>query len=285
MRTDTEMTALILEVARRDERVRAVLLGGSRVDPQAIHDRYSDFDVAYYVRDLPSFIRNPGWIDVFGQRLILQCPDDWHTHPYDPDSGQPYAYLMQFADGARIDLTLVDAARLVERPGDPEPYRVLMDKDGANLPDQLPGGLWHIRRPSEQAFRDTCNEFWWLSVYVAKGLCREEFLYAKHAMEALQLPMLLRVMGWRIGLERGFSVSLGKDYKYLGRYLPKEEMAAFMALFAPGDYPAMWREEFALCDWFARVAPLAARGLGYRYDEAEGARVRAYVERMKEELR
>ena len=45
MRSEEEMMNLILQVAKDDERVRAVYLNGSRTNPNAPKDRFQDYDV------------------------------------------------------------------------------------------------------------------------------------------------------------------------------------------------------------------------------------------------
>ena len=50
MRSEEEMMNLILQVAKDDERVRAVYLNGSRTNPNAPKDRFQDYDVVYVVR-------------------------------------------------------------------------------------------------------------------------------------------------------------------------------------------------------------------------------------------
>ncbi len=47
MRTYDEMMKLIMDKALNDERIRAVTMGGSRVNKNAVHDQYSDFDICY----------------------------------------------------------------------------------------------------------------------------------------------------------------------------------------------------------------------------------------------
>ena len=83
MRTVDEMMELILKKAREDERIRAVTMEGSRANPNAVHDEYSDFDICYFVKDVREFTNDKTWIDYFGERLILQCPCDGHDEPYD----------------------------------------------------------------------------------------------------------------------------------------------------------------------------------------------------------
>ena len=51
MRSEEEMMNLILQVAKDDERVRAVYLNGSRTNPNAPKDRFQDNDVVYDVTD------------------------------------------------------------------------------------------------------------------------------------------------------------------------------------------------------------------------------------------
>ena len=89
------MLALIVGVAEKDERIRAVLLGGSRTDPDTEPDRYQDFDAVYFVRDVTPFWDNEAWIEEqFGKPALLQKPESMRLTP--PDGDGNYAYLMLF---------------------------------------------------------------------------------------------------------------------------------------------------------------------------------------------
>ncbi|SET19213.1 aminoglycoside 6-adenylyltransferase [Oceanobacillus limi] len=105
MRKEKEMMVLILSVAEEDERIRGVAMNGSRTNPNAPIDSFQDFDIVYFVRDMPSFINNPNWVDVFGDRIIMQTPDKFSI--YSSEQEDRFAYLMLFDDGNRIDLTLI----------------------------------------------------------------------------------------------------------------------------------------------------------------------------------
>src|SRR5918911_2741853 len=112
MRSEQEMLELIISMAKDDQRVRAVILNGSRANPQAPRDIFQDFDVVYLVTDVGSFTDDHTWIDRFGERMILQTPEAMQDSPARNDGS--FAYLMQFTDGNRIDLTLFPVARLDE---------------------------------------------------------------------------------------------------------------------------------------------------------------------------
>ena len=104
MRTEQQMMELILGYAQKDDRVRAVAMNGSRVNPGLPADRFQDYDIVYLVREKDSFLQNPDWIDSFGPRIILQTPEDERF--FQPSLGGWYSYLMLFADENRIDLTM-----------------------------------------------------------------------------------------------------------------------------------------------------------------------------------
>ena len=103
MRTHTEIQKLIIDFATADDRVRAVLLNGSRANPKIPSDLYQDFDIVYIVNQLETFTNDHTWIEVFGKRVILQMPDQMIIGKRNQYS---FAYLMLFEDGNRIDLTL-----------------------------------------------------------------------------------------------------------------------------------------------------------------------------------
>ena len=96
-RTEQQMMDLILGVAERDERVRAVWINGSRANPNAPRDQYQDFDIVYAVTDMQSMIDEPGWIDIFGERVIMQTRAD------QLDSDPPYEDWYDAAFGRQPD--------------------------------------------------------------------------------------------------------------------------------------------------------------------------------------
>ena len=81
--TYEEMYDLILKTGEEDERIRAVTMEGSNVTPGAVHDKYSDFDVTFFVTDIRPFTTDKDYMKRFGDILIMQQPDDYYAEPYD----------------------------------------------------------------------------------------------------------------------------------------------------------------------------------------------------------
>lgn len=283
MRSEEEMMELILGVAERDERVRAVLLNGSRANPRAPKDRFQDFDIVYFVTEMESFIQDAGWIDVFGERLIMQRPDESSLFP-SGQSMERYAYLMLFRDGNRIDLTLLPLEARETACLDDKLTVILLDKDQClpKLPPPTDEDYW-IPKPTEANFADCCNEFWWVSTYAAKGLWRREMLYAQEHMNLYIRPMLIKMLEWQAGILTDFSVSAGKCGKYLERCLPPKQRQQLMATYADGSYEGAWKALYAMGQLFRETALNVAQGMSFRYNLEEDQRVTAYLQKVKEQ--
>ena len=279
MRSEKEMFDLILEVAKADPRVRAVLLNGSRADKTISKDCFQDYDIVYVVSEVRPFADSTEWIDVFGERMILQLPVDWHTHPYDYNSNKPFVYLMQFKDGTRIDLTICTFEDLKL---DAEPTVVLYDKEGIlpHLPE-TGSECYHVKAPSGKQFSDVCNEFWWLCPYVSKELWREGLPLAKAILEQDIRHQLTEILNWSIGIEHNFKVNLGKRSKYLKQFLSAEDWYQYEQTFPVLTEESIWNSLFAMCALFRKKALQVAGFFDYSYPIEEESAVLEYLKHIR----
>lgn len=167
MRTDQEILELILGTAEKLQ-VDAVALFGSRTNQKVQTDEFQDYDLVYVVDDIDNLTSDLSWLDQFGKRIIEQ----------EVTLGHRRLYLMLFEDGNRIDLTLCPKEHINEWVDSEVGFIVLKDKKGlfeAYLPN--PKRYW-TAPPSEEEFTASYNEFWWVSAYVVKGICRKQIIYA-----------------------------------------------------------------------------------------------------------
>ena len=175
MRTDQEILELILETAKKLQ-VDVVALSGSRTDTKAPKDKFQDYDVVYVVDDLDNLTNDLSWLDQFGKRIIEQ----------EVTLGHRRLYLILFEDGNRIDLTLCPKDHINEWVDSEAGFTVLKDEKGlfeAYLPNPK---LYWTAPPSEEEFTGSCNEFWWVSAYVVKGICRKQVIYATDHLKTIR---------------------------------------------------------------------------------------------------
>ena len=279
MRSEEQMLEVILSIARDDERIRAVILNGSRVDPNAPRDFFQDFDVIFLVTEFEPFVNNLEWIKRFGELMILQLPDLMNDPP--PGSKISFAYLMQFTDGNRIDLSIYPLAHLSMLKSD-SLSQVLLDKDRilpelppANDSDYLP------QPPTLKQFADCCNEFWWVCPYVAKGLWRNEITYANGMLEQALRIELMKMITWYVGVNTSYSKNPGKLGKYLDRYLEPELWKMLVDTYADADYTYTWQALFIMSDLFRIVARKVGEHFDYDYPASDDSRVSAHLRHIK----
>jgi len=269
------MLALILQTAQEDERIRLVLLEGSRADPQAPRDCFQDFDIVYGVTETAPYVRNLDWIRRFGELMILQLPDELPDPPPQPAPGR-YTYLMQFSDGNRIDLTILPLELLPEWRADGA-CRVLLDKDG-RLPEPPPPGQTYLPAPpTAWEYAGCCNEFWWVCPYVAKGLWRGELPYARHMLDVILREQLHRMLVWLVGVRSGFRRSPGKFGRHFQKVLPAEHWQLLQKTYADASYAHTWQALFAMTGLFRQAARSVGEHFGYPYPEGDDERVSAHL--------
>lgn len=278
-RDEKTMLELITSIARNDERIRAVIMNGSRTSPNAPKDIFQDYDIVYLVTDVESFVSDPEWIKQFGDILIRQEPDvmdgKW------PDSKNEYAYLVQFRDWNRIDLTLMNINRLPHMTRDSQSILVL-DKDGIVETLDAPSDRDYLPAPpTAKAFHDCCVEFFWVATYVAKGIARRELTYAKYMAEQIVKEELIKLMTWHAGYRTHFQLPIGKCGRYLEKYIEPEIWQQFRQTYVDADYENMWSSLFMMCGIFNRLAVIIAEKSGFQYGMKEYNDVIEYLKDVK----
>ena len=266
MRTETEMLDVILKTAKTLQ-VAAVAMSGSRTDTKAPKDEFQDYDVVYVVENLDELITDLSWLDRFGKRIIEQ----------EVTLGHRRRYLMLFEDGNRIDLTLCPKDRIQEWVDSEAGFTVLED----------PNGLFESYSPSPQRFwtnpasaidfENACNEFWWVSAYVVKGICRNQIIYAIDHLYGICQQELLKILAWQVASDGG-AVDIGKNYKYLFNYLPAEKEKEFSDLLDFSSIDKITQSLLATMQLFHREAQRLAQKLGFDYDKEVAEKMIEYAE-------
>ena len=276
MRTEQEMMDLILGVAKADERIRAVLLVGSRANPNAPKDMYQDYDITYFVKSVAPFYNNPEWVEAhFGRPLIMQMPEIMRN----PMGDGHFTYLMIFPDGNRVDLSIESVSYIHNG----EPAIALLDKDGV-LPSLPPSSdqYWYITPPTELDYTSCCNNFWWCLNNMAKGIMRDELPYVMHMLNSDVRDELHDMINWYIGVQQGFQLSTGKAGKYFKKYLADELYRQYVKTYPGSDYQEIWNAVFVMCDLFHTLALPVAGHFGFTYKQCEENGMREYLSKVNE---
>ncbi len=281
MRTPEQMMNQILSFAEQDSRIRLVGMEGSRVNTNIPPDRFQDFDVTYFVADTASFTEDDQWLEPFGPYLILQKPEDMELFP--PEE-MGYSYLILFEDFVKMDLTILSTDQLSQYLKQDSLRTILLDKDKIAPKDIIPSDIdYRMQKPGARSFDDCCNEFWNIAPYVAKGVCREEFLYAADHLHLMRSE-LLRMLSWQAGTKEGFGFSMGKNYKFLHRHIPEGTWQRLLSTYREDGLNALWDSLFACAELFREASGETARALRYPYPTYD-RNVTRYIESLFREYK
>lgn len=280
MRTEEQMMKLILDTAREDERILAVYMNGSRTNPNAPEDIFQDYDIVYVVTETESFQQDRAWIDRFGERLFMQYPEEGFFG--EDNTKECYGWLMQFADGNRLDLHVIVLERVLREIHGDRLCRILLDKQGVlpKIPEATDEDHW-VRRPGQEEFLAVCNEFWWCLDNVAKGLWRREIPYVQDILNQNVRPQLVRQLSWKAGVKEDFRISVGKSGKYLYRWLEPQVWERFLSTYAGSGIGELWQAVETMCVLFEETAAENAAALGLDYCREEGENCQSYLRHVR----
>ena len=266
MRAETEILNLILQTAKTIQ-VKAVAMSGSRTDTKAPKDEFQDYDAVYIVDDLDNLTSDISWLDRFGKRIIEQ----------EVTLGHRRLYLMLFEDGNRIDLTLCPKEHIQEWVDSEAGFTVLEDPEHLFDPYSQNLERFWMSPASETDFKNSCNEFWWVSAYVVKGICRKQAVYATDHLYGICQQELLKILAWQVASEKG-AVDIGKNYKYLFNYLPTEKEKEFSSLLDFASLYKIIQSLFATMELFHQEAQRLVQKLGFDYDKEVAEKMIEYAE-------
>ena len=282
------MIELIIKIAEKDERIRAVYLYGSRADPDIEKDKYQDYDIVFVVTETSPFISNTDWLNEFG-KIAFIFEGFWNQIQFDRntesiDFMRRYVWSILLEDGDRLDLVMEVKDEALKNYTDKRHSIILLDKDGC-LPEtetQPPMEAFAAAKPTEEKYTACCNGFWWFLSYVAKGIARDEFPFAMGSYNEFIRLTLDQMIDWYIGTLTDFSVSTGKKGKYYKKYLSMELFTLYTKTYSDSDYINIWNSILSTCDLFKTIASHVGNYFGFAYDRKKEDSMLNYLKKVKD---
>ena len=265
--------------------VRAMILTSTRAIPNQKSDRLSDYDVILALRDVQPYFSDRGWLEAFGQVLVL------YRDPLNMENGYPSAgYVVQFADGLKIDFSLW-ALEILQKiaAGEQLPpefdagYRVLLDKD--HLTDGLRKPTYQAyipTPPSEAAYQKAIEEFFLEAIYVAKYLWRDDRIAARYILnQYMKHEHLIPLLEWHLELSHNWAVKTGLYGRGLQKWLRPDLMAQLEATYSGVSLAESWTALAQTMTLFRKAALEVGEQMGFVYPQAVEQQVLAYIAQLK----
>ena len=280
MRNSTEIYSLLEKITWQDNRILALYMNGSRVNPNVMQDDFQDYDVVFVVTETSSFINDKKWINNFGNPFYFQLPDENPNFPNDKENC--YGYLVQFDDGVRMDIHIETLSHALENIKNDSLCKILIDKNNylPKIPESSDKDYW-VKKPTQEQFLACCNEFWWCTNNLAKGLARKEILYVQDMANFVVRKELEKMLSWKVGIKTDFKVSVGKSAKYISKYLESDIYENYLQTYFSCDIESAWKSIFLMCDLFEKTALEVTKQFGYTYNFDESKNAREFLDRVR----
>ena len=268
--------------------IRAMLLTGSRANPNASADAWSDYDVVLVVEDIHPFFVDRAWLQDFG-RVIVAYWDPIHPVP-DFVGLEQVGNVVLFQDGLKIDFVVWPVEllrRLARSPVLPAGldlgYAVLVDKDRLAAGIHTPTYTAYIPTPpTNEAYQKVVEDFFSDVPYVAKCLRRDELMPAKYCLDFdMKHNFLRQMLDWRMECDRDWSAPTGFLGRGLKKSLPSEIWSQLESTYVGAGIEENWDALFRTLALFRQVAVEVAEQLGYAYPYDMDRHVVAHAQEVK----
>lgn len=204
-----QFIAQLLAVAQQDQRIVAVVLGGSQSEGRA--DAWSDLDFALFLRDADrdAFHREwKQWAAQFGPLLLA----------YEGGIGHPWTIYDTPGLPLRVDFAfhrIGDSAMIPSWPSAPSSMEamLLLDKSNGQLPRLIQPLIGQSLAPADptQAFEQVAGDFWYYLLRIYSKWQRNQLWTVRHDFNFIIIGNLFALLRLECGATerwRGSSASV-----------------------------------------------------------------------------
>ena len=263
MNKDKILYNKILNMAKTNDNIRLVEMNGSRANPNIEPDQYQDFDIVFYVADYEAFLRDQSWMKDLGDVFLSQTTLDQRDTD-NPENGS-FIYMLQFRDGTRLDLSIVDVGKIKDNFKQDSLSMILLDKDGYNLTDRHDESDYYVKKITKEEYHYCRNEFFWVVPYVAKGIARGHLFYALKHLDIIRKE-LENVIDWWIGHKHNYQVSVGKGKSRYEKLLPKDLFIKYEKTYASVNEAQIQEALYSALILFDQLAKELAETYDFPYE-------------------
>ncbi len=257
MRTEKEILYIVLDTAREDDAVRAVI----RTDLLPIRKYLFSYQFCFIVDDIEKYDDDKTFETCFGKRVLLYRGDKNYPEMF-PGAK---AHLMVFEDGITLVINTMDKDNIL-----PEIER--LEETQTIFADT----------PTKEIFDNTSNEFWWVMKTFAEYTLRKELPSAMFYLNVAVRDLLNKMLRWHIYLESGKPVDMGVLDSKFEELLEDELFALYKKTYPSADYDQIWSAFNAVATLWNKAGNMVADSCGFPYPEKTEIEMMEFIAKLKE---
>lgn len=283
MRTESEIISNVLQVAKADENVRAVI----RTNLLPKRKYLYSYQFHFIVNDVTEYENDQVFETCFGKRILLFRGDKNYPEMFQNTK----AHLMVYCDGITIVINTMDSTTFLQKYNGTdthdnvwigETYQKILDKDNL-LPEierLTETQTIFASAPTKDEFFGTCNEFWWVLKTFAEYTMRRELPSAMFYLNVAVRDLLNRMISWYIYLRTGKPVDLGILNSNFENLLDKDIFLLYKKTYPNADYEHMWQAYDTMTELWRLTAKVVAEKSGFQYPEETEKNMLEFIQNM-----
>jgi aminoglycoside 6-adenylyltransferase len=249
--------------AQTVEDIRAAFIVGSRARNDHPSDEWSDMDIIFFTSKPNYYLSNNEWLKNVG--------DIWTSFVSQTAGGDP-EYLTLFDGGWQVDFVIHSTDNLnqiVESKTVPNNFyrgvKVIIDKDhvSKNIMPQ------YIKAPqeialSEDRFIQSVNMFWFIALYMAKQILRND-LWVVKIRDGNIKELLLQMIEWHEKMVHGSEYDTWHAGRFLCEWSSAETQVELQNSFGHFDRRDSWKALIGTITLFKRLSHDISQGMNFSY--------------------
>lgn len=264
--------------AENVEDICAALIMGSRARTDHPADEWSDLDLFMYTENPAYYLADDGWIKCLGDVISTFV---YRTAGNDPER------LSLFRGGYQVDIVVFSVEQLhsmTTAEHIPYPFyrgvQVILDKEGLCgkiMPEHLI--LPEAAPVKAEKFEEIVSMFWFMVLYIAKQILRNELWIAKAQEAELRRLLLLPMLEWHAKAAHGKSYDTWHAGRFISEWADRDILDNISKCFSEYGTAESWNALLEEAKLFSRTSAQVAAVYGFSLHTDLESHVMAWIER------
>lgn len=272
-----------IEWGQKQPDIHVAYVAGSRARANHGADEYSDLDIQMYVDDPKRYLNTSEWLGNFGA-LNTAVPFQ--------NGGGGLEWLSLFEGGYQVDFVIGSLADYQAELAKNEPLdwfrrgaRVLFDKTGGAqqlIPEKFERS--NVSPISKETFEYTVNTFWFLALYLAKQILRNE-LWTVKLRDADCKQVLLQTIEWYEKMKHGEEYDTWHAGRFIYEWVDQDIFEQLNGVFGHFDAADSWRALLETMVLYEKMSRQLSEHYHFVYPEALAVEVKHWIDEHGEGLK
>jgi aminoglycoside 6-adenylyltransferase len=254
----------LISYAENEPRISAMVLFGSRAREEKKADRFSDYDLIFFVNDVDYFIHTDEWLSGIAEPRISF---------FENTAVQDYERRVFFDDAMDMDFLFYNVKDVERITADPiirawyaKGHRILVDKiNYSRIVEASCPAPMEKKAITEEDFCNNVNNFWFHTIWATKKLRRGEVWVAKNCIDVYLKNLLREMLEYEAIARNGAEFDIWHDGRFFDEWVDPSIRSRLRDAYGKYDRESLQLALWSTMELYTTAARNTARLMNYSY--------------------